>query len=261
MICFENGVKYKMKILAIDTSSKTCSVAITEDMKKITELHSDDERTHSIKLMPMIDEAFRSTGLTLKDMDLLSCCLGPGSFTGVRIGIATIKAFADVTDIPVIGVSSLEGLAYNIASDSIPTLQLANTLFCSIIDAKNNNVYCGLYRYYNNCLNQMADLIAEDIDTVISKINTMVHTFDNQFHQILFVGDGSVVYHDQLEKDIVFSNLQFATVKQNNANSVSIATSAYIKYQNGEAGDTHALFPLYLRKSQAERELEKKNLL
>lgn len=245
-----------MKILAIDTSSKTCSVAITEDMKKIIELHSDDERTHSIKLMPMIDEAFRSTGLILKDMDLLACCLGPGSFTGVRIGISTIKAFADVTNIPVVGVSSLEELAYNTIDDSIPTLQLANTLFCSIIDAKNNNVYCGLYRYYNNCLNQMTDLIAEDIDTVISKINTMIHTFANQFYQIVFVGDGSVAYHNQLEKDINFSKLHFATVEQNNANSASIATSAYIKYQNGEAGD---ISPLYLRKSQAERELERKN--
>ena len=248
-----------MKILAIDTSSKTCSAAITEDMKKITQLYSDDERTHSIKLMPMIDELFKSSNLTLNDMDLLACCLGPGSFTGVRIGISTIKAFADVTNIPAVGVSSLEGLAYNAINDSIPTLQLANTLFCSIIDAKNNNVYCGLYRYYNNCLNQMADLIADDIDTVISKINTIIHTFDNQFYQIVFVGDGSVAYHNQLENDIDFSNLHFATVEQNNANSVSIAISAYVKYQNGEAGDTHVLSPLYLRKPQAERELEKKN--
>jgi len=170
-----------MKILAIDTSSKTCSVAITEDMKKIIELHSDDERTHSIKLMPMIDEAFKTSCLTLKDMDLLACCLGPGSFTGVRIGISTIKAFTDVTNIPVLGVSSLEGLAYNVIDNSIPTLQLANILFCSIIDAKNNNVYCGLYRYYNNCLNQMSDLIAEDIDTVISKINTMIHSFGTRY--------------------------------------------------------------------------------
>lgn len=248
-----------MKILAIDTSSKTCSVAITEDMKKIIELHSDDERTHSIKLMPMIDEAFKTSRLTLKDMDLLACCLGPGSFTGVRIGISTIKAFTDVTNIPVLGVSSLEGLAYNVIDNSIPTLQLANILFCSIIDAKNNNVYCGLYRYYNNCLNQMSDLIAEDIDTVISKINTMIHSFDNQFNQVIFVGDGATVHREKLEQDIGYDNLSFSTLEQNSANSISIATSAYMKYQNSEAGDTHVLSPLYLRKSQAERELEKKN--
>lgn len=244
-----------MKILAIDTSSKVCSVAITEDMKKIVELHSDDERTHSIKLMPMINEAFHSTGLTLNDMDLLACSLGPGSFTGVRIGISTMKAFTDVTNIPVVGVSSLESFAYNTIDESMPALQLANTLFCSMIDAKNHNVYCGLYRYYNNCLNQITDLTAEDIDTVIAKINTITHTFDNQFNQIVFVGDGTVAYHEQLEKEIHYNKLYFSTSNQNNANSV--AEAAYIKYKNGESGDTHILSPLYLRKSQAERELDK----
>lgn len=246
-----------MKILAIDTSSKVCSVAITEDMKKIVELHSDDERTHSVKLMPMINEAFHSTDLALSDMDLLACSLGPGSFTGVRIGISTMKAFTDVTNIPVVGVSSLEGLAYNTIDKSIPALQLANTLFCSMIDAKNHNVYCGLYRYYNNCLNQITDLIAEDIDTVISKINTIIHTFDNQFNQIVFVGDGTVTYHEQLEKEIQYNQLSFSALSQNDTNSVSIAKAAYIKYKNGESGDTHVLSPLYLRKSQAERELDK----
>lgn len=125
-----------MKILAIDTSSKNCSVAITEDTKQIIELHSNDEKTHSVKLMPMIDEAFQKSNLTLKDMDLLSCCLGPGSFTGVRIGISTIKAFTDVTNIPVVGVSSLEGLAYNAIDDLNSNIMISSTFYCSIIDAK-----------------------------------------------------------------------------------------------------------------------------
>lgn len=90
-----------MKILAIDTSSKICSVAIMEDDRKIIELHSDDEKTHSVKLMPMIDEAFKTSNLSLDNIDLLVACVGPGSFTGVRIGIATIKAFADAKKLPV----------------------------------------------------------------------------------------------------------------------------------------------------------------
>ena len=151
-----------MKILAIDTSAKNCSVAITEDEEKIIELHSNDEKTHSVKLMPMIDEAFQKSNLTLNDMDLLACCLGPGSFTGVRIGISTIKAFTDVTNIPVVGVSSLEGLAYNAIDNLSSNIMISSTFYCSIIDAKNDNVYCGLYRYYNNCLNQVTDLIAEE---------------------------------------------------------------------------------------------------
>lgn len=250
-----------MKILAIDTSSKVCSVAITEDTKKIIELHSDDEKTHSVKLMPMIDEAFKSTNLTLDHIDLLVCSVGPGSFTGVRIGIATIKAFADAKGIPVTQVSSLEGLSYNVIDETMPSAQLASTLFCSIIDANNHNAYCGLYRYYNNCLNQVTDLIAEDIETIISKMDTMIASFHNQFNHVIFVGDGSVIYRDLLNKHFNNSDIciHFAEEDKNNTNSVSIATAGYIKYMNGNYGDSNLLSPLYLRKSQAERTLEEKN--
>ena len=107
-----------MKVLAIDTSSKICSVSILEDDIILISLYNDDEKTHSVKLMPMINEAFQKTNLTLDDISLLACCIGPGSFTGVRIGIATIKAFADVKKIPTIGVTSLESLAYNVENMS-----------------------------------------------------------------------------------------------------------------------------------------------
>ena len=250
-----------MKILAIDTSSKVCSVAITEDSQKIIELHSDDEKTHSVKLMPMIDEVFHSTNLTLDNIDLLACSVGPGSFTGVRIGISTVKAFADVKGIPVVQVSSLEGLAYNVVNENIPATQLVSTLFCSLIDANNGNVYCGLYRYYNNCLNQVTDLIAENIETVVAKIDTMLHSFSSQFNHIVFVGDGAVFYKDLVNKsfDNANINIHFANDGKNNVNSVSIATAGYVKYTNGDYGDSNILSPLYLRKSQAERALEEKN--
>ena len=84
-----------MKILGIDTSSKRCTTCILEDNNVIAELHSDDEKTHSQTLMPLIDKMFTKTNLTLNDIDLLACSIGPGSFTGVRIGISTAKAFAE----------------------------------------------------------------------------------------------------------------------------------------------------------------------
>lgn len=244
-----------MKILAIDTSSKICSVAITEDTNKIIELHSDDEKTHSVKLMPMIDEALKTCSLTLDNIDLLSCCVGPGSFTGVRIGIATVKAFSDAKSISTVGISSLEELAYN-TLETIPSIQLSNTLFCSIIDANNHNVYFGLFRYYNDCLNQITDFISEDIETVISKINTTIATFNNQFSNIMFVGDGTVVYKNLLENDINNITTLFSSSEQNITNSVSVAKAGYIKYKNGNYGDSDFLSPLYLRKPQAERTLE-----
>ena len=91
-----------MKILSIDTSSSTASVSILEDENILIELNNCDEKTHSQKLMPMIDEAFKKTHLTLSDINLIACGLGPGSFTGVRIGIATAKAFIDSKHIPAV---------------------------------------------------------------------------------------------------------------------------------------------------------------
>lgn len=237
-----------MKTLAIDTSSKVCTVSILDNDDVLINLYNDDEKTHSVKLMPMIDEAFKKTNLNLYDMNLLACCIGPGSFTGVRIGIATIKSFSDVTNIPVVGVSSLEGLAYNVQEQVSES-----TLVCSIIDAKNNNVYCGLYNFKNDNCNKLS-IFAEDINKTISNIN---HVFKTQnFDNIFFVGDGSVVHKDLLES--TFSNTAFANEKDNYQNSISIAKSGILKYHNGEYGDSSTISPIYLKKSQAERALEEK---
>ena len=89
-----------MKILSIDTSSSICSVAILEDNKLIKEISNNDSNTHSVKLMPQIEQILKETNLSLSDIDLLACDKGPGSFTGIRIGISTVKAFNDVTNIP-----------------------------------------------------------------------------------------------------------------------------------------------------------------
>jgi len=125
-----------MKILSIDTSSDICSVAILEDDTLIKELHIDDIKTHSEKLMPLISDIFDKCNLTLDNIDLIACSKGPGSFTGIRIGIATVKAFSDSKKLNAIGISSLDGLAHNIENDG---------LTCALIDAKNNNVYFGLF--------------------------------------------------------------------------------------------------------------------
>lgn len=236
-----------MKILAIDTSSKICGVTIMENEKALIKLVNDDEKTHSVKLMPMIDKAFNDTKLSLDDISLLACCTGPGSFTGVRIGIATIKAFSDVKNIPVVGITSLESLAYNVKQISKPT-----SLICSLIDAKNENVYCGLYNFSNNF--NYANIFAENIDITISKISNIIN--EKQFTDIIFVGDGSKIYKEKLENS--FKNSIFATENYDVQNIISIANIAFNKYNNGEYGNSSSLSPIYLKKSQAEREFEEK---
>ena len=247
-----------MKILAIDTSSKICSVTISEDDKTLINLSNDDEKTHSVKLMPMVDVAFKNTGLSLDDIQLLGCCIGPGSFTGIRIGIATIKAFSDVKNIPVVGVTSLESLAYNIKDIATET-----DLVCSLIDAKNNNVYCGLYQFkntldpksnntYRKC--NLISILAEDIDTVISKVKDVLAS--DLFNQVILVGDGSHIYKEKLS--YALNNASFASENNNIQNGIGISKASLDKYLLGEFGNSSSIFPIYLRKSQAERALEEK---
>ena len=235
-----------MKILAVDTSSKNCSVAIVEVYENknyniIAFENSDDEKTHSQKLMPIVDKVFKEHNLTLKDMDLLACCVGPGSFTGIRIGIATMKAFADVTNIKTVSVTSLESLSYNIEEDGI---------IIPIIDCKNNNVYSAIFSRENNTYKQIGENIADNIDNAIS-----LYKANAENKNITFVGDGSILYKDlltsKLSNKLIFSN-------KNTQSSISLAKCAYDKYLEGLYGDSNNLSPLYLRKSQAERALVEK---
>ena len=235
-----------MRILAVDTSSKNCSVAIVEVYENknyniIAFENSDDEKTHSQKLMPIVDKVFKEHNLTLKDMDLLACCVGPGSFTGIRIGIATMKAFADVTNIKTVSVTSLESLSYNIEEDGI---------IIPIIDCKNNNVYSAIFSKENNTYKQIGENIADNIDNAIS-----LYKANAENKNITFVGDGSILYKDlltsKLSNKLIFSN-------KNTQSSISLAKCAYDKYLEGLYGDSNNLSPLYLRKSQAERALVEK---
>ena len=131
----------KLKGEVTISGAKNAAVAILENQNTIIELNNDDEKTHSQKLMPMIDEAFKKSNMSLDDINLISCCLGPGSFTGVRIGIATAKAFSDSKNIPTFGVSSLEALAHNLNQDG---------LICGLINANNGNVYAGIFEIVQN---------------------------------------------------------------------------------------------------------------
>jgi tRNA threonylcarbamoyl adenosine modification protein YeaZ len=237
-----------LKILAIDTSSKICSVSILEDKKILIEKHIDDEKSHSQKLMPIISTILEEANLKLADFDLFACSIGPGSFTGVRIGVSTVKAFCDVTNIPVVGVSSLEGLAYNSLNSNICN---TDNIICSLIDAKNDNVYCGIFQNENNHFEKSEDLCAKNINDIINILNKYSSS------PIVFVGDGAIVHKSLILEN--FSNSLFIEENLNNQTSTSIGICAFNKYNDGIFGDSNSISPLYLRKSQAERALEGEN--
>ena len=149
-----------MTILAISTSSNICSVALLKNMDTILELNTDDSKTHSENLMPLIDELFTKCSMKLSDIDLIGVDSGPGSFTGIRIGISTVKGLAAPSNIPIVPVSSLEALSYN-------SVQHKGHI-CSLIDARNAQVYVGIFDSEHNLC---TDYIADDINNIMPIIN------------------------------------------------------------------------------------------
>lgn len=214
-----------MLILGISTSSNIASVALSKDAECIKELNINNNKTHSETLLPLINELLSETNIKLQDINLIACDNGPGSFTGIRIGISTVKAIAESLNIPVIAVSSLEGLAYNIHDSEC---------ICSLIDARNNQVYCGLFDSNHTLI---GNYMADDINTILPVIN--------QSKDILFVGDGAVAHKDLLNiSDFKSDNLLHAK---------NINLCAFDKFSKGEILNADSILPMYLRKSQAER--------
>ena len=218
-----------MKILAIDTSSAICSTAILENDIVIDENNLDNGRTHSENLMPLIDELLKRNNMNIKDIELLVCSVGPGSFTGIRIGVATIKPIAEILGVQVASVNSLEGLARNIEN--------AETIV-SMIDARNNQVYCGVF---DKEYHQKEDLMADDINVIIENLK--------KYEKITFVGNGAI-----LHKELLISNLKECRFIENNNQSASnFGKIGYQKFLINDLCTADTLVPIYLRKSQAER--------
>ncbi len=226
-----------MKILSIDTASDICGVSILENNNLIINLDNNTGRTHSENLMPMIEQAFIQTNLTLKDIDLLVCDKGPGSFTGIRIGVATIKAFHDSLSIPCIGISSLEALAYAIKE---------NEFIFSILDCKNDNCYFALYELKNS---QYTEIIPPSTDTITNALKMCKQNVSSS--NICFVGDGSDIYKTQICSE--FETPIFAKPENNLLNSYYLGLAGLSKWEENKLDD---VLPLYLKKPQAQRHLE-----
>lgn len=225
-----------MKILSIDTSSNLCAVAVLEDSNLIKENILDDTKNHSEKIMPVIAQSLEEAELKLNDIDLIVCDKGPGSFTGIRIGVATVMSFVDSLNLPAIGITSLEALAYNVI------LNEENPSFiCSLIDAKNDNVYFELYSRSSSIPISVLSAECKNIHELID----LLKDYDN----ICFVGDGALVHQALLSSSL--NNATFSS--HNEISSYSLGIAGLNAYNSGRKDD---LLPVYLRKSQAERAKE-----
>lgn len=174
-----------MKILAFDCSSKTLTAAIGEDEKVLAVDFEDENRNHAPYLMPMIHECLEKANLKMKDMDLLGVTVGPGSFTGLRIGIATVRGFSDLLDLPVVPISSLDALAENYRHD--------RGILVPMLDARKNQVYAAVY---DNRKGEMKKILPETPISPLDELSLALSSYDD----ILFFGDAVPGWKERIEE-------------------------------------------------------------
>lgn len=230
-----------MKVLGIDTSTKVATIAVIDEEEVIGEYSLSKDMSHSEKLMPMISEVLENIDLKIGDIDLYSVGLGPGSFTGLRIGAATVKSFAHLFNKPIIGVSTLESLAYN--------LYLNKSIIMPMLDARRDRVYTALYTFQASQIKEIEASQILEIESIGEKLK--------EYENIIVNGQGSFVYREEIKKALG-EKVQFASSGQNLSRAVSICELALEKYKAGQRDDLFTLTPDYIRPSQAERELKKK---
>ncbi len=231
-----------MKVLAVDTSSLVASVAVTDNMTLLGEFTLNHKKTHSQKLMILVKDLLESLDLLPQDIDLYSASSGPGSFTGLRIGVTTIKALAYASQKPVVSIPTLDALAYNIPA--------ADALVCPIMDARNDQVYTALYKWEKNLPVKVTEYMG-------IHINELIQLIKGKNKKTIFTGDAVEKYKEQL-KEAIGENCGFAVPNLLLQRASSVALMAYVRASEGLTENCFDMVPFYLRKSQAERELEKK---
>ncbi|MBQ9806226.1 MAG: tRNA (adenosine(37)-N6)-threonylcarbamoyltransferase complex dimerization subunit type 1 TsaB [Clostridia bacterium] len=223
-----------MKILALDSTALTASVALCEDQTLLAEYTLENGNTHSETLLPMIESVLKMFDLTTNEIDLFAAATGPGSFTGVRIGAATLKGLAFDTQKPCIGVSTLEALAEN--------LSMMNGLVCPVMNARRKQVYTALFRFENF----VGTRLMPDSAIAIAELDEMLAQYDEP---IYLVGDGYGIC-----KELLTHSSHPTHERLQRQSAYSVAQVALRSYQNGIRTTDAAMVPSYLRLSQAERE-------
>ena len=218
-----------MKILGVDTSTPIGSVGLIDGERFVAEHTLSIVKAHSSRLMPAIDQILKWADLTVHDLDACAVGIGPGSFTGIRIGVSTIKSLCYALKKPIIGVSTLEAIAYN--------LRYTDKLICPILDARKDEVYGALFRGGQNLLRKSDDLCVP-IESLLSQINDAA----------IFVGDGLQRYApavlERFGDDVSLGDSTF-----NVPRGTSIARIGYDQLLNGQSGDYFSLTPNYVRDS------------
>lgn len=227
-----------MKILSIDSSSVSASAAVTENGQILAEEFVNNGYTHSVTLMPIIAKVLKDSETSVSDIDLLAITNGPGSFTGVRIGIASAKGICDAADIPCFAVSTLEAIAKPLSAKDV--------LAVSVMDARCNQVYTASF--------YMGKRETEDRAILISEL---LNELKNEKRDIILIGDGALMCCEKMQSELCGISVADEEIRLVHASNIGFLAEE--KVNNGEETvKSEKLLPFYLRLPQAERELKAK---
>lgn len=226
-----------MKILAVDTSGLVASVAIITDEELLAEYTVNYKKTHSQTLLPMLNEIVTMVELDLSEIDAIAIASGPGSFTGLRIGSATVKGLGQALNKPIIPVPTMDSIAYNLYG--------TDKLICPMMDARRDQVFTGVYEFKEGIFKVITEQKAVAIEEIIDEINALGRS-------VIFLGDGSDV-----NREYIISNTRveysFAPVHMNRQRAGAVGALGLNYYKEGRITTAKEHVPVYLRLSQAER--------
>jgi len=230
-----------MKILSIDTATQAASCAVIEDDKLLGEITYNYKKQHSVILMTIIDTLLKNVNTSIDDIDGFVVSKGPGSFTGLRIGMSTIKGLSQGTNKPFVGISSLDALAYNLA--------YTDGIICPILNALRGNVYTALYVFNGVRLEKLTEYLLISIDELFALIK--------EYNKpVTFIGDGISIFKENIENSLL--DVKLAPTHLNIARAAALGELGLKKLLKGDFDDLFTSAPTYIRKSQAEREYEEK---
>lgn len=222
-----------MLVLGVETSTMQGGVALVDEDGLRSEYTLNVEATHSERLLPAIDRMLQEAGVGLRDLSGLAVSIGPGSFTGLRIGLSTVKGLAYATGLPVVGVPTLEALAWSVA--------FARAQICPVLDARKEEVYAALFRHEGDALVRIMEDSALAPEALCAKIR----------RPTIFLGDALAVYGD-LFRRLLAERMLLPPASQRGARPACVAERGRERLLRGERDPVASLVPRYLRPSEAE---------
>ncbi|MBI5205151.1 MAG: tRNA (adenosine(37)-N6)-threonylcarbamoyltransferase complex dimerization subunit type 1 TsaB [Nitrospirae bacterium] len=227
-----------MKILAIDTSTMLGGIAVMDELNLIAETRLNVKSTHSERLMTEIEHCLKQSSLKISDIDVFAVAIGPGSFTGLRIGVSTVKGLSYATGKPIVSVPTLDALALNFPYSRYPV--------CTMLDARKKEVYAALFGWDND---NFKKLINETSVNPEEFIRYALHAA--RYDKFIFAGEGAVIYKDKII-EVMGEKAVFASPEKTVPSPANVASLGMKKALRGEFSEPVSLAPVYIRRSEAE---------